>query len=94
MIRPTEVEARRDYRIWLCYSDGTSGEVSLAHLAGQGVFAAWKEKAFFENVYLTDARAIAWSEDIELCPDALYLQLTGKSVEDVMPGARMLATDA
>ena len=25
-------------------------------------------------------RAVAWSEEIELCPDALYLELTGKSV--------------
>ena len=94
MIRPTEVEARSGYRIWLRYSDGSSGETSLAHLAGRGVFAPWKDRAFFENVHLTDTRAIAWGNNIELCPDALYLQLTGKSVEEVMPGARGLAADA
>ena len=94
MIRPTEVEVRDDYRIWLRYSDGTAGEVDLSHLAGRGVFRAWSDRAFFERVRLSESGAIAWSDDIDLCPDALYLQLTGKSIEDVMPGARALSADA
>ena len=40
MLRPTAVEPRSGYRIWLRYSDGTAGEVDLSALAGQGVFAA------------------------------------------------------
>ena len=40
MIRPTEVESREDYRIWLRYSDGAAGEIDLSHLAGRGVFRA------------------------------------------------------
>lgn len=40
-IRPTAVEPRDGYRLWLCYSDGSAGEVDLSHLAGRGVFAAW-----------------------------------------------------
>ena len=94
MIRPTEVEARDGYRIWLRYSDGTSGEVDLSHLAGRGVFSAWSDRAFFERVRLSESGAIAWSDDMDLCPDALYLQLTGTSIEDVMPGARALSVDA
>lgn len=94
MIRPTDVEPRDGYRIWLRYSDGVSGEVDLCDLAGRGVFAAWKDRSFFETVHLSEAGAIAWGEDIDLCPDALYMQLTGKSVEDVMPGARAMVADA
>ena len=94
MIRPTDVEARAGYQIWLRYSDGVTGEVDLAHLAGRGVFAAWRDRAFFESVRLTEAGAIAWCDDIELCPDALYIDLTGKSVEEVMPGVRPLVADA
>ncbi|MDN5871867.1 MAG: DUF2442 domain-containing protein [Nitrococcus sp.] len=90
MIRPTEVEARAGYRIWLRYSDGAAGEIDLSHLAGHGVFKAWNERAFFVRVHLLEAGAIVWDEDVELCPDALYMQLTGKSVEEVMPGARAL----
>ncbi len=86
MIRPTDVQAREGYRVWLRYSDGAAGEIDLSHLAGRGVFAAWNDRAFFEAVNLTEAGGVAWGEDIDLCPDALYLRLTGKSVEEVMPG--------
>ena len=36
MLRPTYVEAREGYRLWLRYSDGTAGELDLSHLAGTG----------------------------------------------------------
>ena len=85
MIRPVEVEPRDGYRIWLRYSDGEFGEVDLSHLAGRGVFGAWEERAFFESVHVTEYGAIAWNKDIDLCPDALYLRLTGKTVEELMP---------
>ena len=91
MIRPTEVEPRSGYRIWLRYAAGVAGEVDLSALAGRGVFEAWNNPIRFEAVHLTSYGAVAWGGDLELCPDALYLQLTGKSVEDVMPGARFVA---
>ena len=94
MVRPTDVEPRDGYRIWLRYQDGTMGEIDLSHLVGRGVFEAWNESACFEAVRLAPAGGIAWGDEIELCPDALYLQLTGKSVEDVMTTARVLTVDA
>ena len=84
-IRPTAVAPRDGYRIWLRYSDGSAGEVDLSHLAGAGVFEAWNDRACFEAVHITEYDAVAWDEDLELCPNALYLQLTGKSLADVMP---------
>lgn len=94
MIRPTEVEPRDEYRIWLRYADGTTGLVDLSHLANRGVFKAWSNQDFFETVHLTPAGGIAWGEDLELCPDALYMQLTGKSADELMPGARLLLDNA
>ena len=94
MFRPTEVEPRDGYCIWLRYQDGTMGEIDMSHLAGRGVFKLWDERACFEMVRISSAGAVAWGEDVELCPDALYMQLTGKSVEDVMPPTRVLAADA
>ncbi|EAR22094.1 DUF2442 domain-containing protein [Nitrococcus mobilis] len=88
------MEARDGYRIWLRYSDGTAGEIDLSHLDGRGVFRGWNERAFFETVYVSEAGAIAWGEDLDLCPDAHYVQLTGKSVEEVLPGAWTLSADA
>ena len=86
MIRPTEVEPRDGFSIWLRYSDGAAGEIDLSHLAGRGVFKAWNDRACFETVHVGLDGGITWGEDLELCPDALYLQLTGKSVAEVMPG--------
>ena len=85
-LRPTAVAPRPGYRIWLRYSDGVTGEVDLAHLAGQGVFQAWRDRKFFEAVGFGSSGAVAWGDDIELCPDALYLQLTGQTEEALMPG--------
>ena len=77
--RPIDVEARAGHRVWLRYSDGTSGEVDLTHLAGRGVFKLWNAPGRFEAVHITPMRGIAWGNDVELCPDALYVQLTGGS---------------
>ena len=83
MIRPIEVESRDGFRIWLRYSDGTDGEVDLSDVAGRGVFEAWNEPGFFGRVHVTSHKAIAWSDDVELCPDALYLEITGKSLSEL-----------
>ena len=77
MIRPIEIEAREGYRIWLRYSDGTTGEVDLSNIAGRGVFEKWNEPGYFEKVYIAPHRAIAWDDDLELCPDSLYMEITG-----------------
>ncbi len=94
MIRATEVEARDGHRIWLRYSDGATGEVDLSHLSGRGVFAAWSDADRFAAVRIASHGAIAWGDDLELCPDALYVALTGRSVEEIMPGVRALAENA
>lgn len=94
MIRPTEVEPRDGYRIWLRYADGTAGEIDLSHLAGRGVFEAWKNRTFFETVHIVSTGGIVWGKEVALCPDALYMRLTDKSIEDMMPDARALLEDA
>ena len=87
MVEPIEVKAKDGYRIWLRYSDGVSGEVDLSHLAGMGVFKAWDTPGFFEAARVTDYGFIAWGEgdDIEVCPNFLYMKLTGKSLEEMWP---------
>ena len=93
-IRPVKVNALDGYRIWLSYSDGTVGEVDLSHLAGRGVFRHWENPADFKEPMVTPHGSIAWERDVELCPDALYMQITGKSVEELMPRAQYTLVDA
>ena len=86
MVRPIEVRPIGPYRIWLRYQDGTEGEVDLSHLARKGVFAAWDKGDVFAKVKLGPHGGVEWPGDIDLCPDALYLRLSGKQPEEVLSG--------
>ncbi len=90
-LRPVEVEARHGYTLWVRYNDGVEGEIDLSPRAGRGVFKAWDEPGVFESVSITPNLAIRWTEDAELCADAVYLELTGKEPEEIMPGLRAYA---
>lgn len=81
----TEISPRDGYRLFLRYDDGACGVVDLSAYAGRGVFAAWLESGVFEQVTLAQAGHPEWPGGIDLCPDALYMRLTGKSPEEVFP---------
>ena len=54
----------------------------------------WTDRTVFEGVRVDPSGAIAWSEDIDLCPDALYLRLTGKPVDELFPKLKPAPVDA
>lgn len=85
MYKPVEIKALPEYKLWLRYADGAEGEVDLSDLAGRGVFELWNDEGAYENVRIGAQGEITWGDDIELCPDALYLRLTGKTPEEVFP---------
>ena len=76
----TQVEPREGFRIWLRYLDGPAGEIDLSDLTGKGVFRAWDDPGFLNRVHVAEHGAVAWSEEVELCPDALCIELTCRSV--------------
>ena len=82
------------YRAWLRFEDGVEGRVDLSRLVGLGVFAAWGDYAFFRRAFLADQGVLTWPGELDLCPDALYLEVTGKRPEDMFPNLKTLATDA
>ncbi|MDE2977772.1 MAG: DUF2442 domain-containing protein [Acidobacteriota bacterium] len=94
MTRPVKVEPRRGFKLWLRFSDGAEGVVDLSPLAGRGVFRCWDAADIFDAVRVTEHGSVVWGDDVELCPDALYLQVTGKAVDELMPGAAHRVHDA
>ncbi len=94
MPKPVDVKALADHRIWLRFDDGAEGEIDLSDLAGRGVFAAWNNPKLFESVQIASHGAIAWGAEIDLCPDAMYMRLTGKSPEEVFAAERAAHADA
>jgi len=91
MFEPLEVKALSEYRIWIRYADGEEGEVHLSHFAGQGVFKLWEDEQKWKDVRVAEDGAIRWSEEVELCPDAIHLKLTGKSPEEAFPNLKSTA---
>jgi hypothetical protein len=72
----------------LKYTDGVEGEVDLSGLVGRGVFEAWLIPGAFEAVRVNEFGAPEWPGDIDLCPDSLYMQLTGKTWSELASGSR------
>jgi len=94
MSKIVEVRPSDGYRIWLRFSDGVQGEVDLSDLVGRGVFAAWTDPNVFTAVRVEEGGGIEWPGEIDMCPDALYLRLTGKTVEDIFPSLKPTPVDA
>ena len=76
------------FHLWLRFSDGTEGVADLSDLAGHGVFSAWNTPGAFAGVTVTEFGAVAWDNEIDLCPDTLYLRVTGKTPDDLFPSLR------
>jgi hypothetical protein len=85
MRKVTRIKVLKDYRLELAFDNGKSGVVDLSHLAGKGVFSAWTDYTVFQEVRIGDSGELIWNEQIDLCPDALYLQATHQRPEDVFP---------
>lgn len=88
MHRITQVEVLENYRIALSFADGTRGVADLSDLAGRGVFTPWKDYAEFRKVKIGHTGDLLWPNEIDLCPDALYLKATGRRPEDVFPALK------
>jgi hypothetical protein len=89
MFKPVEVKALPNYKLWLKYTDGVEGEVDLSHLVGKGVFALWNDYTAFEKVYIGPSGEIAWSEEIDICPDSVYMKITGKTPQQLFPNLQI-----
>jgi hypothetical protein len=78
MVRPIKVEPLSGYRLRVCYADGVEGIIDLSDQVGRGVFAPLRDEGFFRKVRIGDRGQIAWSDDLDICPDSVYLEISGK----------------
>jgi hypothetical protein len=88
MKKVSEVKVLQGYRLESVFDDGARGVVDLSDLVGKGVFAIWRDRRIFEQVQIGSFGELVWGDQIDLCPDALYLKATGKKPEDVFPALR------
>lgn len=85
MHKISQVTVLENYRIDLCFVDGTRGKVDLSDLAGRGVFEVWNDYTEFRKAMVGEAGELVWPSGVDLCPDALYLRITGKKPEEEFP---------
>jgi hypothetical protein len=84
-MKVVEAKALSEFCLFVRFDDGVSGVVDLSAMAGRGVLSSWLRPGVFDRVQVTDVGAVEWPGEIDLCPDSLYLQVTGKSPEDLFP---------
>jgi len=89
-----EVQPLPGYRLRLRYADGVAGEVDLSRFVGKGVFRLWSDPEAFQQVSVGSGGELRWSDDVDLCADALYLEITGKRPEDVFPSLGKVTSHA
>jgi hypothetical protein len=80
--RVTEVHVLSDYRLFVGFVDGTTGEVDLSRLIMSdraGVFAVLRDPNLFDQVYIA-LGAVSWPGEIDLAPDAMYDEVKEKGL--------------
>ncbi len=66
-----------DYRLYLTFDDGVSGELDMKPIIEQGgVFTALADPGRFRQVKIAlSGRYVVWPDEVDLCADALYIQI-------------------
>ena len=67
------------YRVSLRFADGAEGVVDFSTKPRVGVYAAWQDYANFRRARVGAHGELVWDDQIDFCPDALWLQVTGQS---------------
>jgi hypothetical protein len=82
------VKVLHNYKVELEYDDGRRGMADLSYLAGKGVFSLWKDYDAFRKVKIGSSGELVWGDQVDLCPDSLYLKITNQKPEDIFPGLK------
>ncbi len=62
-----------DYKLFLQFSNGEERVFDVKPLLEKPVFSPLKDISLFKKVHIIYDYTIAWNEDIDMCPDSLYL---------------------
>lgn len=83
MVKIIGFNVLNDYCLDIAFDNGFRGIVDLSDLAGKGIFSSWRDHNFFKDIKIGAFGELMWGDEIDLCPDSLYLKATGKKPEDV-----------
>ena len=72
-----EVVPEPGYSLFVRFKDGLEGLVRLRREQLIGVLEPLRDEDFFKKVFV-DNGAVAWPGEIDLAPDAMYAEVSGK----------------
>lgn len=76
----TDAKYSRDYQLNLHFADGSSGTVNFSKYIEEGtIFAKLKDLDVFKSFGIKYG-TIVWGEDLDIAPETLYVEATGKDV--------------
>jgi hypothetical protein len=84
--RVTNVNHVKGYCLEIRFSDGAVKELDFARrVVGRGgVFVPLADVEFFKQVTVDHvAGTLVWPNGVDFCPDVLYAEATGKSIEEM-----------
>ena len=81
MKKITRLKILDGYRVWLAFNDGAEGEADFSQKPRTGVFAFWNNYENFCKARIGDFGELIWNDQIDFCPDSLWLQVTGQKPE-------------
>jgi hypothetical protein len=84
--RIAEVRYLKDYELEISFSDGTVANLDLHERITRrgGVFEPLHNVEFFARVSVDrEAGTLVWPNGVDLCPDVLYAEATGKSIDEL-----------
>ena len=70
--RVTSVTPLGDHKLLLTWTNGEKRIFEAHKLLCQSVFKPLKDESFFNNIKIING-TIAWENDIDYCPDTLYI---------------------
>ena len=81
MPKPEEVKVVDNSRLFVKYSDGISGEISLSTLLRDDEHPEFKDPEYLKQVTIdTKTEDPVWPNGISLCKNAIYRQLELKQL--------------
>jgi uncharacterized protein YndB with AHSA1/START domain len=87
MIKVKDVQPKPDHRLVLTFSDGTTGEVSLADMVTKPHFKTLKDDKIFNAVYVEHG-AVCWPGDLDLATEFLYARAHGLPTPETFEQAK------
>jgi hypothetical protein len=74
---PHVIEAKyvNDYKVWVRFNDGLSGEIDLSTELDGTIFEPLKDKAYF-NQFSVRYNTISWENGADFAPEFLWEKIT------------------